>query len=667
MDPQFKDKDDVAHTVERLKQKYLQRTKQLPPSEDIASGTSDGAVHRLILANRSKQPRKELKGYSKALHELFKAVSNHPDQFGCDRGLHGSNEDLSGDSTAAALQDSQVLLTETDVTLSSCLDGSPGSQETETDGELRRAHQLPDSCRSSSLVLAKVYQEMMTIYEQLKAERQSQQQWERELQERERRLKQQEEAVGRQAGLEEMLHTRILAVEEKHQEEVSQLQGLVQEKSKENRRLKSSFDTIKELNDNMKKQLNEVSEQNKKLESQSKRVQARLENLQRKYELSVASRGLQKVSLKSTECVKPSKMEKTSASGKPSNKGSSSPSPPKLLALLLDWVLDGQTFSSVAGSEGKSVGQCLPPEVVLNERCLKVLPLLADQLRHTPSSEPDLLLNVLRLIHWALRHMDSNTQVQWLVLSPHSKRVPDSNPGMGDLLCVELACSSRVSMGFLQHVALSATLRRIGEEVSKPPGQLMVPQSEDPDLPKSCSGAGGGPCRSWPLYCSPCPHTRILSALIILRTVTQADVLAQALDSLHTELMSEESRGLFVHSGGVCVLLWMLWAGRGGLRTPVDILMQLTEQSRYLNPFLEACSCEEFFRTVSQLLKNPRLELPSLEKLSILLQKLSTIRKNRRLFELSSLHLQIQELYHKANHTHTFLCLNLRSILHNLR
>lgn len=46
------------------------------------------------------------------------------------------------------------------------------------------------------------------------AERQSQQQWERELQERERRLKQQEEAFGRLAGLEEMLNTRILSVEE---------------------------------------------------------------------------------------------------------------------------------------------------------------------------------------------------------------------------------------------------------------------------------------------------------------------------------------------------------------------------------------------------------------------------------------------------------------------
>ncbi|XP_070771359.1 coiled-coil domain-containing protein 138-like [Enoplosus armatus] len=608
---------DVADTVEKLKQKYLEKRTQLPPSEDMTSGTSDEAVQRLIVANRSKQPSIELKCYSKALHELFKAVTNHPDQFGSDRSLHGSNEDLSGDFTAAPLHDSQVLFTETDVTLPSCLDGSPGSQETEADGKFQRGHQLPDSCHSSSLVLAKVYQEMMTIYEQLKAERQGQQQWERELQERERRLKQQEEAFGRLAGLEEMLHTRILAVEEKHQQEVSQLQDLLRERSKENRRLKSSFDTIKELNDNMKKQLNEISEQNKKLESQSKRVQARLENLQRKYEHSIALRGCQKVSVKTTECIKPFKNEKTAASGKPSNKRSSSPTPLKLLALLLDWTLDGQSLSSVAGHKG--VGRYLPPEVVLNERCLKVLPLVADQLHHTPLSEPDLVLNLLRLIHWALRHMDSSTQ----------------------------------------HVALSATLRRIGEEVSKPPAQLTMPQSGDPDLPKSC--------RSWPLYRSPCPHTRILSTLIILRTVTQADVLAQAVDSLHTELMSEESRGLFIHYEGVCVLLSMLRAGRGGLHTPVDILMQLTEQSRYLNPFLEACSCEEFFRTASQLLKNSRLELSSLEKLSILLQKLSSIRRNRRLFELSSLHLQIQELNHKTNNTHTFLCLNLKSILHNLK
>ncbi|KAF3694990.1 Coiled-coil domain-containing protein 138 [Channa argus] len=606
---------ETADTAEKLKQMYLERRKKLKHSENKTSGASDDAVQRHVWDPRSKQATKELDCYNKTLNELFKAVTKHPDLF-C------SDQNLNGDSTAALLQDSQVLFTETDVTLPSCLDGSPGSHKTEADGELQWARQLPGSCRSSSLVLTKIFQEIMTIYEQLKAERQSQQQWERELHKREERMKQWEESVGKLAGLEDMIHTRILAVEEKHQQELSQLQDLLREKSRENKRLKSSFDTIKELNDNMRKQLNEISEQNKKLESQSKRVQARLDNLQRKYQHSTASRGCQK-GRKSPECNKQSK--KTAPPGKPSIKGSLSPTTMKLLALLMDWVLDGQVFSSAAGNEGKGVGQCLPPEIVLNERCLKVLPLLADQLHHTVPPEPDHLLSLLRLIHYTLRHMDNS----------------------------------------IQHVALSATLRRIGEDMSKPIVQPTVLQCEDPDLPKSCSEAT--PFRNWPFYQSPCPHTRIITTLIILRTVTQADVVAQSLKNLHAELMSVESRGLFIHYGGVCVLLSVLRAGCGSLHTPIDILMQLTEQSRYLNAFIDACSCEKFFRTTSQLLKNPRLELPSLEKLSMLLQKLSCIRKNRRLFELSCLHLQIQELYQKNNHAHTFLCLNLRSILHNLK
>lgn len=63
-------------------------------------------------------------------------------------------------------------------------------------------------------------------------------------------------------------------------------------------------------------------------------------------------------------------------------------------------------------------------------------------------------------------------------------------------------------------------------------------------------------------------------------SVSAADVVAQTLDNLHTELLSVESRGLFIHYGGVGVLLSVLRAGRGGLHTPIDILMQLTEQSR---------------------------------------------------------------------------------------
>ncbi|CAI5656409.1 unnamed protein product [Oreochromis niloticus] len=561
MNQHFKDAD-LNNTVEKPGQQYLERRKQVLPPKGTTTGTSDDFAQRLVLTGGSKELSKELKCYNRALHELFKAVANHPEH--CS--LHGSNEDLSADSTVVPLQESQVLFTETDVTLPSYLDGSSGSQETESDRELQWDFQFPNSCDSSSFALVKIYREMMTIHKQLKAERQNQQQRERELHERERRLKRQEEAFLKLAGMKEMVHSRIVTIEEKHQHELSRLQDLLREKNKENKRLKSNFETIKDLNDNMKKQLNEISERNKRLESQSKRVQARLENLQ----------------------------------------GSATPSPLKLMAFLLEWVLD------VTENKVEGVGRCLPSEVLLSERCLKVLPLLADQLHHTPLSEPKLLLNLLRLIYSALRHLDNSRQ----------------------------------------HVAPSATLQWIGEEVSKP--------AEDSDHPMKAAG-------SWPLYRSPCPHTRILSVLIIFSTITQADVLSQALESLYRELMNEESRGLFIHYGGVQRLLSVLRGSRTGLNMPIDILMKLSEESCYLNSFLDACSCEEFFQTASLLLKNSHLDLPSLEKFSILLQKLSNIRKNHHLFELSSLHLQIEELHHKTKNTHAFLCLNLRSILHNIK
>ncbi|CAM9275455.1 unnamed protein product [Lampetra planeri] len=435
------------------------------------------------------------------------------------------------------------------------------------------------------------------------AGRQSQQQWEKELQEREMRLKREEEVLGRLSGLEEMLHTRLLDIDEKHRQELDQLNNLLREKNKENKRLKSSFDTMKALNENMKKQLDEVNEQNKKLSIQSKRVQARLENLQRKNEHCAASNPCNKADV---EVTKPPKNggKKTVTSGKFSSK-----------------VLENSTvWMSVFTSRGFAAQFQSSLIMVFFSffflsHLAQVLPLVVEQLHHTPVSEHVLLLKLLRLVHSALKHMEIGTQ----------------------------------------HVALSVTLRRLGEAVSKLPALRTDAQAGGPEPPGS------------PLLGSPCPHTRLLSALIILRTVTQADVLATALDSLHTELMHEESRGLFLHYGGVQVLLSALRAGHGGRQSTVDILMQLTGSSRYLKSFLDACSCEEFFQMASQLIKNPHLELQSLEKLSILLQKLSGIRKNQRLFEQSSLRLQIQELHHKTDNAHAFLCLNFRSILTNLR
>lgn len=591
--------------AERLKvDDVVDRERQVPHQEDAAYIMNDEVLQKLLKAHRSGR---ELKGYSKVLHGLFRGIilTPHPSD---------NDEEHVDDHMARHQTDSPVFFTETDVTLPSCLNGSLGSRE--SDREMDRARRLSHFCSSSASDAAKILQDMESVYDQLKTAQQKQLQWELELQEREKKLKQQEEALQKLVGFEEMLQSKMLSAEEKHTQEIHKLQHLLREKSKENKRMKSSFETLKDLNDNMKKQLNDLSEQNKRLENHSRRVQARLENLQRKCELGVALRGCQKINAQRQESVIPKK-GKIIVTGKNINKGSPTT---KLLSVLLDWVHDGQLNSSNVVPGVKNVGHCLPPEILLNESCLKVLPLIADQLALTPLSEQVLVCSLLRLVHGALRHLDNSAQ----------------------------------------HVVLSATVRRIGEEVSKPRRHLHF---EDPDAAEE-----PGRCRKRVLYQSPCPETRMLSVLLVLRSVTQADVLAQVLDSLRSDLMQEENRGLFLHHGGVSELLSVLRSGRGGLQAAVvDVLMQLTQQSSYLKSFMEACSCDEFFHTVSQILRSPHLELDLLEKMCILLQKLSTIRKNHRLFKASSLHQQIQNLQRRYGPTHTFLCLNLTSILHNLQ
>ncbi|XP_059895907.1 coiled-coil domain-containing protein 138-like isoform X3 [Gadus macrocephalus] len=444
---------------------------------------------------------------------------------------------------------------------------------------------------------------------------------ERRVEEGERRVEERSEALGRLSGMEEALNSCILSVQERHQREVLKLQQLLKERTGEIKRMSSSFNVMKKLNNSMKEQLKELGEHNTKLESHYKRVQGRLENLQRKYDPGLVEKARLNVCAKATQ----SRREKSGASSKPTNKGPMRPSSPSLLALLLDWLLETQTFSLVAPRhETASEPQCLPPQVLLTDRCLQMLPLLADQLQRTSLSDPPLLLCVLRLVYWGLRHLDSSPQ----------------------------------------RGALSSTLRRIGAQVSAHPPEEK--DSGDGVLPGSRGNSGpahGGSV----LHHSPCPHTRVLSALIVLHTVTQADLLAQALGGLRSQLRSEGSRGLFLQYGGLGVLLRLLGAScRGGLHGPVDILMQLSAPSRFLDPFLDACSCADFFSTISKLLQQPPLDLRLLEKLSILLQKLSNIRGNRRLFERSSLRLLLQEMQRTTEPSCSFLRINLGSILLNL-
>lgn len=451
-----------------------------------------------------------------------------------------------------------------------------------------------------------VYQEMLHIYEKLQAERLSQQVWaaelcerERELQQRENTLQQQQRSAHRLRAVEEEVLRRVQSLQQQYQQETHELDAALKQKTKENKRMKSSFESMKELNDSMKKQLNEVSEQNRKLECQSRKVQSRLENLQRKYESTHRGR--------ETSVPKASKPENL-----PSNKAASKaavlgPSV-KLLAVLLDWVVDGQLAEVRDGSNltGREPYATLRPS--LHERCAKALPVLVEHLHQASAMDPSLLLSLLRCIYCCLMHLERSSQ----------------------------------------HSVLTSTLRRLGEEVSR--------GSCDPARPRGC-----------PLFKSSCLHTRFLCSLIIIKTISQVDVLAQAVDVVSRAVRTDEGQALFLEYQALPAVLALLRGGSPGLLAPsTDVLLQMSSESRILSAFLDQCSTEDFFRCATLFLRNPRLEPPLLEKMLMLLQKLSSIRKNRRLFEVSSLHLLLQEMHRTADRSQAFLNINLSSILLNL-
>ncbi|XP_071951806.1 coiled-coil domain-containing protein 138-like [Antedon mediterranea] len=99
----------------------------------------------------------------------------------------------------------------------------------------------------------------------------------------------------------------------------------------------------------------------------------------------------------------------------------------------------------------------------------------------------------------------------------------------------------------------------------------------------------------------------------------------------------------------------------------VDIYLQMATESVVLGPFLESCGTESWFRGCLSMLKTPGLDHKLLEKLSIILQKMSKIRSNKRFFEVLGFSTIIQDLIHSCSqHDDAFLALNFRSILFNL-
>ncbi|XP_066562084.1 coiled-coil domain-containing protein 138 isoform X2 [Amia ocellicauda] len=630
---------DLDITVQRLKKKYLDRGRERTAntsgvsfkSGSVSTSCDVSPEPRMLTSVEKKSPESglsysERRQYRRAIRELYETVSRGSDRQ--DRTeqcmFNGSSavseEELSGEEAVDALDTNSQLYTETDVTLPSNLARASGSHVTDPHADLRaacpRAETREKRC-SLPPEMGQVYREMLLIYDKLQVESVAQRELAAQLREREHRLQQdqarllqQQSALGQIRGVEEEVRTTIRCLQEQHQQEVRRLQESLRDRDKENKRLTSSFETMKAFNDTVKKQLHDVSEQNKRLEKQARSVQARLENLQRKHELLAVQRGRENIPPGGQD-VKRARRDQAAAGARPA-KPPPSPAVYEALAALLDWVVDLQL-------------RHLPPrdggdDSLAQERCSKLLPMLTEQLQSGPAVSASLHVPLVRFIYWALRQLENTPQ----------------------------------------HNTLTSTMRRLGEEAYRG----AAPRR----------GRGGSPDRGHEgkpataaFFRSPSLHVRFLSTLIVLKTVSQADRLAQALDSLHRDLQAAEGRALFLQYQALPLVLALLHSGgRGLLSAALDILLQMTADPGFLDAFLQSCSSESCFRTLSLLLRQPRLDVPLLEKISVLLQKLSKIKRNKRLFELSGIHLAVQEMHRTADPAHTFLTINLNSILYNL-
>ncbi|XP_023376255.1 coiled-coil domain-containing protein 138 isoform X5 [Pteropus vampyrus] len=433
-----------------------------------------------------------------------------------------------------------------------------------------------------------IYDELFQIHQKLRCETAAQQEFAEELQRREHFLVEREQLLSRHEmaltkikGVEEEVLTRFQIIKEQHDAEVGHLTEVLKEKNKESKRLRSSFDAMKELNDNLKKQLNEVSEENRKMEIQAKRVQARLDNLQRKYEFMTIQR------LKGNSHVahemKNLKQEKVPVS---------------------------KTY-----------------KVPLNAQVYELLTVFMD---------------------WISVH--------------HLSKLKSEESGMDGEKPLPKFASQRndIQEKCVKHSTMTSTLRRLGEDILK---GVVTKGIQDNSLEHSVENKP----KTAAFFKSSSLPLRFLSTLIVLKTVTQADYLAQAFDSLCLDLKTDEGKTLFLEYQAVPVIVNHLRiSSKGILSNVIDSLLQMTVESESLQPFLEACSNTLFFRTCSVLLRTPKLDLQVLEKLSIILQKLSKIKSNKKLFELFTIHLMLQEIQRTTHPEHAFLCINLNSTLFNL-
>ncbi|KAH9513741.1 hypothetical protein Btru_041985 [Bulinus truncatus] len=456
-----------------------------------------------------------------------------------------------------------------------------------------------------------IYLELQAISDKLREENRILYEREAKLKERERMLTISQESL--QTVTDHQIKLKIMALEEKFGSEIQQLEQALKEKLKENKRLKDNFETMKQANDALKKENEVLTSQNTKLTKMLNSLQARFVNLQRKQDYNLKLRDgdsikqmaenysdqplkdlvSQKTGEKQEEKIqKPTKQNKQSVVHVYSS----------ALSTLLDWIVEANLRQSLTDLPTKPAEAYKSPTFI-QERVIKMLPNLVDILRDN-ASNIRCCLPCLQFIFWSLMHIDQTQTSQTL--------------------------------------NMSATTRRIGEEIYYPKSskvtdveKIIAPSGSQNEKPKDM------------LYMhSTNSHIRLLSTLIILKTLTRADVLAHTFDILKSELKSNQAKELFLYYQATNVILFYLKpVNKAFTSIAVEILLQMATDSPFQQMFFESCSNEQFFRSAALLIRTPLSDIKIMERLSIILQKLSKIKSNRRFFETYTIVTIIQEIY----------------------
>lgn len=501
--------------------------------------------------------------------------------------------------------------------------------------ELHRNYQI-DPLDFSQGNLKEIYMELELISDKLKEENRILHDRETTLKDRERMLSISQENLKTVAELE--VKQRVTVIEEKYKEEITKLEAALRDKARENKRLKDNFETLKMANDAQKKELESLKCQHEKLEKQSLSVQARLTNLQRKQDFEQRTRD---ADLPHPQCVAVPKAKPTGTTAGTLDQSAedreklktvksekvASAAAYELLSTLLDWVSDSQLRFTIIDNMLKPVDRVASQEV-LQEKVFKVLPVLVDMLKEFPGNNIKLCLPCLQFTYWSLVHIDKAQGPQ------------KSN--------------------------LSSTMRRLGEELYR--SKTVRFYDTDPyAVNDAVTPVKMDKNKKGIYFRSSNLHVRLLSSLIILRTLSQVDLLAHVFDVLKADLKFDMAKELFLYYQGTTVVLQFLKPVNRVFMSPaMDIFLQMTTDSPFVPPFLESCSNETWFRTVAMVLRAPRQDVKILERLSIVLQNLSKIRNNKRYFEVYTITGIIQELVRGCTDDKAFLALNLKSILYNL-